>query len=63
MFRLLHNNVSILSTLIATLSLSTAYAQSPADDFARRQAEQQKKQQIETLRKFTPRGQDAAVID
>lgn len=38
----------------AILSISAANAQSPADDFARRQAEQQKKQQIETLRKFTP---------
>lgn len=35
-------------------TISVLYAQSPADDFARRQAELQKKQQIEQLRRFTP---------
>lgn len=35
-------------------TISCAFAQSPADDFARRQAEQQKKQQLDQLRRFTP---------
>lgn len=47
----------------AILSVSTANAQSPADDFARRQAEQQKKQQIETLRKFTPQGNETPRLE
>ena len=47
----------------AILSVSAANAQSPADDFARRQAEQQKKQQIETLRKFTPQGNETPRLE
>ncbi|EJF90292.1 ShlB/FhaC/HecB family hemolysin secretion/activation protein [Bartonella tamiae] len=42
----------MMLSLLGTASLS--YGQSPADDFARRQAEQQKKQQIDQLRHFTP---------
>lgn len=41
---------------IAVLSISIANAQSPADNFARHQAAKQKEQQIEILRRFTPKG-------
>lgn len=34
---------------------SVALAQSPADDFARRQADEQRKEQIDQLRNFTPK--------
>jgi len=47
----------------AFFSITTANAQSPADDFARRQAAQQKEQQIETLQKFTPKGVEAPSFD
>lgn len=45
---------AVISVTLFWNILSFSNAQSPADDFARRQAEQQKKQQIDQLQRFTP---------
>lgn len=44
----------VLTAALVSGMSTMVYAQSPAEDFARQQAEQQKKQQIDMMRTFTP---------
>lgn len=58
--------VFILSNFLFVLIIlgnKTSFAQSPADDFARQQAAQQQRQQIEQLQRFTPTEESVPSIE